>query len=117
MRLEIQPTVAKIVALEPFSSTLGGNTSPVEFSLPELEVQSIFTTADIPDGGSVMLGGLSNIRNIERRAEVPWLAKVPLIGFFFKEEGYNDENESLMILIRARITDVREEVERLEASY
>ena len=117
MRLEIQPTVAKIVALEPFSSTLGGNTSPVEFALPELEVQSIFTTADIPDGGSVMLGGLSNIRNIERRAEVPWLAKVPLIGFFFKEEGYNDENESLMILIRARITDVRKEVERLETSY
>jgi type II secretory pathway component GspD/PulD (secretin) len=117
LRLEIQPTVAKIVALEPFSSTLGGNTSPVEFALPELEVQSIFTTADIPDGGSVMLGGLSNIRNIERRAEVPWLAKIPLIGFFFKEEGYNDENESLMILIRARITDVREEVERLEAPY
>jgi len=117
LRLEIQPTVAKIVALEPFSSTLGGNTSPVEFALPELEVQSIFTTADIPDGGSVMLGGLSNIRNIERRAEVPWLAKIPLIGFFFKEEGYNDENESLMILIRARITDVREEVKRLEASY
>jgi type II secretory pathway component GspD/PulD (secretin) len=48
---------------------------------------------------------------------VPWLAKVPLIGFFFKEEGYNDENESLMILIRARITDVREEVKRLEASF
>ena len=117
LRLEIQPTVAKIVALEPFSSTLGGNTSPVEFSLPELEVQSIFTTADVPDGGSVMLGGLSNIRNIERRAEVPWLAKVPLIGFFFKEEGYNDENESLMILISARITDVRDEVKRLEASY
>jgi tetratricopeptide (TPR) repeat protein len=117
IRLEIQPTVAKIVALRPFSTTLGGNTSPVEFQLPELEVQSIFTTADIPDGGSVMLGGLSNVRNIERRAEVPWLAKIPLIGFFFKEEGYNDENESLMILIRARITDVREEVERLEASF
>jgi len=117
LRLEIQPTVAQVVALEPFSTTLGGNTSPVEFQLPELEVQSIFTTADIPDGGSVMLGGLSNVRNIERRAEVPWLAKVPLIGFFFKEEGYNDENESLMILIRARITDVREEVKRLEASF
>ena len=117
LRLEIQPTVARIVSLRSFSTTLGGNTAPVEFQLPELEVQSIFTTADIPDGGSVMLGGLSNVRNIERRAEVPWLAKVPLIGFFFKEEGYNDENESLMILIRARITDVRDEVKRLEASF
>ena len=116
LTLEIQPTVAKVVALRNFSSTLGGNTSPVEFQLPEVQVQSVFTTAIIPDGGSIMLGGLSNVRNVERRAEVPWFAKIPIVGFFFKQEGYNDENKSLMILIRARITDVRDELKRLEAS-
>ena len=113
LTLEIQPTVAKVVALRTFSSTLGGNTSPVEFQLPELEVQSVFTTAVIPDGGSILLGGLSNIRNIERRAEVPWLAKIPLVGFFFKQEGYSDENKSLMILIRANIVDVKDELSKL----
>ncbi len=117
LRLEIQPTVANVVALRNFSSTLGGNTSPVEFQLPEIEVQSVFTTADIPDGGSVLLGGLSNVRNIERRAEVPWLARIPIVGFLFKSEGYNDEKKSLMILIRAQIRDVREEVKKIEASY
>jgi general secretion pathway protein D len=114
LTLEIQPTVAKVVALRSFSSTLGGNTSPVEFQLPELQVQSVFTTATIPDGGSLLLGGLSNVRNIERRAEVPWFAKIPIVGFFFKQEGYNDENKSLLILIRARITDVRDELRKLE---
>jgi type II secretory pathway component GspD/PulD (secretin) len=117
LTLEIQPTVAKIVALRNFSSTLGGNISPVEFQLPEMQVQSVFTTAIIPDGGSIMLGGLSNVRNVERRAEVPWIAKVPIVGFFFKQEGYSDENKSLMILIRARITDVRDELKRLEATH
>ena len=95
---------------------MGGNTSPVSFQLPEVQVQSVFTTAIIPDGGSILLGGLSNVRNIERRAEVPWLAKIPVLGFFFKQEGYSDENKSLMILIRARITDVRDELKRLEAA-
>ena len=114
LTLEIQPTVAKVVALRNFSSTLGGNTSPVEFQLPEIEVQSVFTTAIIPDGGSIMLGGLSSVRNIERRAEVPWFAKIPIIGFLFKQEGYNDENKSLMILIRARITDVYDEIAKIE---
>lgn len=114
LTLEIQPTVAKVVALRTFSTTLGGNTAPVEFQLPELEVQSVFTTAVIPDGGSILLGGLSNIRNIERRAEVPWVAKLPIIGFLLKNEGYNEEHKSLMILIRAQITDVREEIARLE---
>src|SRR5207247_3241610 len=115
LTLEIQPTVAKVVALRDFSSTLGGNTSPISFQLPEVQVQSVYTTAVIPDGGSIMLGGLSNIRNVERRAEVPWIARIPIIGFFFKQEGYDDENQSLMILIRARITDVRDELKKIEA--
>jgi type II secretory pathway component GspD/PulD (secretin) len=114
LTLEIQPTVAKVVALRTFATTLGGNTSPVEFQLPELEVQSVFTTAVVPDGGSILLGGLSNIRNVERRAEVPWLAKVPIVGFLMKQEGHSDENKSLMILIRAHITDVQQEIARLE---
>jgi len=114
LTLEVQPTVARVVALRNFSSTLGGNTSPITFQLPELEVQSVFTTATIPDGGSLMLGGLSRVRSIERRAEVPWIAKIPIIGFFFKSEGYSDENSSLVILIRARITDVRDELRRIE---
>jgi type II secretory pathway component GspD/PulD (secretin) len=114
LTLEIQPTVAKVVALRTFSSTLGGNTAPVEFQLPELEVQSVFTTAVIPDGGSILLGGLSNVRNIERRAEVPWLSQIPIVGFLLKNEGFNEESKSLMIVIRASIMDVHDAVEKLE---
>ncbi len=118
LRLEIQPTVARVVALRNFSTTLGGNTAPVEFQLPELEVQSVNTSAFLPDGGSLLLGGLSRIRNVERKAEVPWISKIPLLGFLFKSEGYNDERSSLMILVKATITDIRESVEtKLESQY
>ena len=115
LRLEIQPTVANVRALRSFSTTLGGGTQPVEFQLPELEVQSVFTTAVLPDGGSILLGGLSNIRNIERRSEVPWIGKVPIVGFFFRQDGYSDERKSLMILIRAHIVDVKDELRKFEA--
>jgi type II secretory pathway component GspD/PulD (secretin) len=118
LTLEIQPTIAKVVELRTISTTLGGNTSPVDFQLPELEVQSVNTSAIIPDGGTILLGGLSSIRNIERRAEIPWIAKIPILGFFFKEEGYSDERKSLLIMIRASILDVRQAVEdKLERGY
>jgi type II secretory pathway component GspD/PulD (secretin) len=118
LTLEIQPTVAKVVNVRQISTTLGGNTSPVNFDLPELEVQSINTSAVIPDGGSILLGGISDIRTVERRASVPWIAEVPLLGFLFKQEGYNDERQSLMILIRAKITDIRQEVKsKLETQH
>ena len=111
LTLEVQPTVATVVALTPFATNLANSVgSPVEFVLPELRVESLKTTASIPDGGTILIGGLSKISNIERRAEVPWLANIPLLGFFFKEEGYSDEKESLMILMKAWITDVREAV-------
>ncbi len=115
LTLEIQPTVANVVSLTNFSTTLAGQTAAVTFQLPELQVQSVFTTVVVPDGGSLLLGGLSRLRNVERRAELPWIANIPIIGFFFKEEGYNDERESLMIMIRAWITDVKEELSNLEA--
>jgi type II secretory pathway component GspD/PulD (secretin) len=44
----------------------------------------------------------------ERRAEVPLLSRLPLISFFFKQEGAADENRSLMVMVRAWITDIRE---------
>jgi type II secretory pathway component GspD/PulD (secretin) len=114
LTLEIQPTVAKVVALRDFSSTLGGNTSPVHSSCPSSGPERVHD-GDDPDGGSLLLGGLSNVRNIERRAEVPWFAKIPIVGFFFKQEGYDDENKSLLILIRARITRPwRDELKKLE---
>ena len=115
LTLEIQPTVAQVISLTDFSTTLAGQTAAVTFQLPELQVQSVFTTVVVPDGGSLLLGGLSRLRNIERRAELPWLANIPIIGFFFKEEGYSDERESLMIMIRAWITDVKEELANLDA--
>ena len=116
LRLEIQPTVARIVSLRSFSTTLGGNTAPVEFQLPELEVQSVNTSAFLPDGGSLLLGGLSRIRNVERRAEVPWIGQIPVLGFLFKSEDFNDERNSLMVLVKATITNIRESVEsKLEA--
>ena len=115
LTLEIQPTVAEVVSITNFSTTLAGQTAAVTLQLPELEVQSVFTTAHVPDGGSILIGGLSRVRNVERRAEVPWLANIPLLGFFFKREGYGDERESLSILIRAWITDVKEELAAIEA--
>ncbi len=112
--LELQPTVARVVALTDFTTTLGGLAGAVTFQLPQLAVQSAFTTAVVPDGGAVLIGGLKTLREIEARAEVPWLGRLPIVGFFFKKEGYDSENENLMILIRARIADAREEVKKLE---
>jgi len=110
--LNLQPTVAELLLPIPtFTTSLAGSTLPVTLQLPTMTVRQFATTVTVPDGGSVLIGGLREVLTTERRAEVPFFGKLPLISFLFKQEGVADENSSLMVLIRATVTDVRDVME------
>lgn len=116
--LELQPTVAELVRPIPtFTTSLSGTTLPVTIQFPQMTVQSAATSVKVPDGGSVLIGGLNRVLNRERRAEVPWLGELPLIGFFFKQEGVTDENSSLMVMVRASIFNVKDVMEQREREW
>ncbi|HEX6811820.1 MAG TPA: hypothetical protein VF384_09385 [Planctomycetota bacterium] len=105
--LNLNPTVAELERPIPtFTTSLAGSTLPVTLQLPRLTVTNFWTTVKVPDGGTVLLGGLRQVLTKERRAEVPLLADIPLVSFLFKQEGVVDENRSLMVMVRAQITDV-----------
>lgn len=107
--MQLQPTVAELTRPIPtFTTSLAGSTLPVTLQLPNLTVTNFSTTIKLPDGGTVLLGGLRQTLTKERRAEVPLLAQIPIVSFFFKQEGSADENKSLMVMVRAWITDVRD---------
>jgi len=107
--LELRPTVAELVRPIPtFTSSLAGSTLAVTIQLPELNVRTINTTVTVPDGGTVLIGGLKQIHEKERKAETPWLGSLPILSLLFKSEGRSEENESLMIMVQAYITDISE---------
>ena len=105
--LDVRTTVATIQwPIDTFETTLGGFSDAVTFQLPRLEVQNANTTVIVPDGGAVILGGLKTLNYVNRRAEVPWVSRIPLVGFFFREKGVADEAQSLVILVKAHIRDL-----------
>ena len=111
--LNLNPTVAELQRPIPtFTTSLAGSTLPVTVQLPVLTVTNFSTTVRVPDGGTVLLGGLRQVLTRERRAEIPLLSRLPLISFLFKQEGSADENRSLMVMVRAQITDVVPENDR-----
>jgi len=104
--LDVQTTVAELE--RPFrtvTTLLGPNGSPVTFAIPVLDVQDAQTTVVVPDGGAVVLGGFKHVRYMNRTAESPWFADIPVLGFFFREKGLADEVTDLIVVIRAKITD------------
>lgn len=113
--LELQPTVATLLRPIPeFTSSLSGLTTPVTLQLPELFIASAKTNAIVPDGGTVVIAGLRKLLDIEQRAEIPFLAKIPILSVLFKSEGEAYENEDIIVLIRAQILDNSETIAELD---
>jgi type II secretory pathway component GspD/PulD (secretin) len=112
--LELQPTVADLIEPIPtFATTLASSFAPVIIQLPELKLQQARVTVRIPDRGSILIGGLKSIITVDRQSETPFLGKIPLLSFLFSRKGRADEMTNLMILVKATITDLAEQQDRL----
>lgn len=108
--LELQPTIATLIRpIQTFTVSLGAGTTPVTLQLPETSIQKSQTTVKVPDGGSLVIGGLKNISFADLESEVPFLSKIPILNFLFSRRGTSKEVSNLIVIVTARITDMHEE--------
>jgi general secretion pathway protein D len=63
----------------------------------------------VPDGGTVLMGGLKRLSEGRNEFGPPVLSKIPYINRLFKNTGYGREAESLMIMVTPRIIINEEE--------
>ncbi len=101
--VEMRPTVAELVRPIPeFTTSLGGGTA-VTLQLPQLEVSRVRTSVPIPDGATVLLGGL-RIRDEENlQSGIPILNKIPIVSLLFERKGQFITSRKLLILLKAEI--------------
>jgi tetratricopeptide (TPR) repeat protein len=101
--MELRPTVAVLKRpIEQIATTLGSQNT-VTIQLPELDIQRVRTTVPMPDGGTVMLGGLKESEKQDLRSGVPLLNQIPVVRFLFERKGNYISNRKLLILIKANI--------------
>ncbi len=90
--------------------------------LPIFSQTLISTTVTVPDGGTVLLGGVKRMHEERKEFGVPILSKTPLIDRLFRNIGIGRTTDSLMLMVTPRIIILEEEEERLgiprvEATY
>ncbi len=83
---------------------LGGNLTPVIGS------QELTTTVTVPNGGTVVLGGLIVERTQADDGGVPFIMRVPVIGYFFKQVSRKVERSELMVLLQPTVVENDEEL-------
>lgn len=81
--------------------------------LPTFQIITVATTVSVPDGGTVLLGGVKRLRESRDEFGVPLLSKVPYIDRLFRNVGIGRDADSLMMMVTPHIIIQEEEEERL----
>ncbi len=108
VQLDLRPSVATIVSIDNFP-ILAGMVS-VNIQLPRLQVSMVRCSVSVPDGGTLLVGGLSFGFEADAESGVPILSKIPIIGKAFSHRGISQEKRSLVILVKPTII-IQEEYE------
>ena len=74
------------------------------------------TTVAVPDGGTVLMGGLKRLSEGRNEYGPPMLSKIPYISRLFKNVAYGRTAESLLIMVTPRII-IQEEEEEKQTGY
>ena len=86
-------------------TTMEGTT----IQLPTFQFTTVSTTVSVPDGGTVLLGGIKRLSEGRTERGVPMLAQLPYINRLFKNVGIGRDTQSLMMMVTPRIIIQEEE--------
>lgn len=126
VRLNLQQTMTNLssatVPLIPVTTFItpifegGYQGQPIPFTQymqqPTFSTVNVQTTVVVPDGGTVVLGGLKWLQEGRNEFGPPVLSKIPYLNRLFQNVGYGREGQSLLMMVTPRIIINREEEER-----
>ncbi len=70
---------------------------------PSISKREAETEVLVKDGESTVIGGIYTRQTSNRRSAVPYLGKIPILGFFFRNTAESDDHTELLIFITPRI--------------
>jgi general secretion pathway protein D len=107
--LEVKPTTAQHVDSEFAQLSLAQGFTIVQVELPVIVMSQIRTTITVPDGGTVLVGGLEKVVQQEKSIGIPAINRIPLVNLLFGRRGETRLRNKLFILIKASIVIVKEQ--------
>ncbi len=116
VRLSINPTV---ITIDPNIPTfeLDVGFGPQLVQQPITQILQVQTTVSVPDGGTILLGGIKRLSEGRNEFGPPILNKLPYINRLFKNVGYGREASSVMFMVTPHIIIPEEEEERLGQTF
>ncbi|MCS7312103.1 MAG: type IV pilus secretin PilQ [Acidobacteria bacterium] len=71
--------------------------------IPPILTQEAETVLLVRDGSTVVLGGIIRANEEAVQARLPWIHRIPILGWFFKNRNLLQENSELLIFLTPRV--------------
>jgi len=115
--LDVKPTLATLIGgiISTINISLGSFTNvafQVPIGIPQISLQQSFTSVTVPNGGTVLLGGFKGLREGKFSSYLPIIGKIPILKNLARRKATIREKRSLVILLTARIVNLRDEEAR-----
>lgn len=103
LRLNVTPQITAdnnvIMAVEVHNDTPGFLVG----SNPSIATRNAKTVVAVPDGGTTVIGGIYQVNEGTSSGRVPFLSRIPLLGWLFRNKSVNRNNDELLIFLTPRI--------------
>lgn len=72
-------------------------------SNPSIATRNATTTVAVPDGGTTVIGGIYQVNEGTSSGRVPFMSRIPLLGWLFRNKSVSRTNDELLIFLTPRI--------------
>jgi type IV pilus assembly protein PilQ len=70
---------------------------------PSIDTQQATTQVLVPDGGTVVFGGVTVTSRSKSATYVPLIGSIPLIGHLFKTSNVSDNDRELLFFVSPKV--------------
>ena len=96
-------------------SQVGARASPDE--PPQFLTRQVSTSVVVKDGETLIIGGLISNQTTYAESGIPFLRRIPILGYLFRSTSDNRSQTELLLFITPRIIFNEEDARRISAEY
>ncbi|MFO1010322.1 MAG: secretin N-terminal domain-containing protein [Planctomycetota bacterium] len=117
--MQISPTISASRYLRlKVSLEVSNFTGQVSGAIPPPKTtRTIDTTVNVPDGDTMVIGGIVTDNKTKSRSGVPWVDDIPILGFLFRSDSDTAQRTTLYFFVTPHILRDKDFADLAEVSY
>ena len=123
IKLKIKPTISEektvVLDIEQEVSALGGDQQVGQKgnTFPSFTTTKTKTSIVVPDQQGIIIGGIMEETEQETQQGIPFLSKIPVLGYLFRYTEMATVKKELIIIVTPRVVADRTEADMLTRDY